>query len=101
MAQSSRVALILGSGPNVGAHVAERFNAAGYEVAVVSRSGKHPDPKTVALTIKADLVDPAAVREAFEEVRAKLGEPNVVIYNGQILFCLDDRDPEFVAINFP
>lgn len=83
MAPPSRVALILGSGPNVGSHVARRFAADGYKVAVVSRSGKHPDPSTVALTIVADLVDPTAVRNAFEEVRAKLGEPSVVNYNGK------------------
>lgn len=83
MAQSDRVALILGSGPNVGSHVAQHFASAGYKVAVVSRSGKHPDPNTVALTIVADLVDPIAVRNAFEEVRAKLGEPSVINYNGK------------------
>lgn len=83
MAQSGRVALILGSGPNVGSHVAQRFAAAGYKVAVVSRSGKHPDPSTVGLTIVADLVDPTAVQNAFEKVRAKLGEPSVVNYNGR------------------
>ena len=87
MAQSSRVALILGSGPNVGSHVAERFAAAGYKVAVVSRSGKHPDPSTVALSIVADLVDPMAVRKVFAEVRAQLGEPSVVNYNGKDLSC--------------
>lgn len=63
--------------------MARRFAAAGDKVAVVSRSGKHPDPSTVALTIVADLVDPTAVRNAFEEVRAKLGEPSVVNYNGK------------------
>ena len=83
MAQSGRVALILGSGPNVGSHVAQQFASAGYKVAVVSRSGKHPDPDTVDLTVVADLVDPNAVRHAFEEVRAKLGEPSVVNYNGR------------------
>lgn len=83
MAQSDRVALILGSGPNVGSHVAQHFASAGYKVAVVSRSGKHPDPNLVDLTIVADLVDPTAVRNAFEEARAKLGEPSVVNYNGK------------------
>lgn len=83
MAQSNRVALILGSGPNVGAHVAQRFAADGYKVAVVSRSGKYPDPSAIALTIIADLVDHRAVQSAFEEVRAKLGEPSVVSYNGK------------------
>ena len=83
MAPSGRVALILGSGPNVGSHVAQGFASAGYKVAVVSRSGKHPDPNTVALNIVADLVDPTAVRNAFEDVRAKLGEPSVVNYNSK------------------
>jgi hypothetical protein len=36
----------------------------------------------VDLTIKADLEDPSVVKAIFDKVKAKLGVPNVVVYNG-------------------
>lgn len=87
MATTARVVILFGSGPNVGAHVAQKFASAGYKVAIVSRSGKHPKPSTVSLSITADLLDPNTVPEVFEEVRTKLGEPSLVIYNGMSRHC--------------
>ena len=85
MAVSSRVLMVLGAGPNVGTKVAERFTSAGYKVAVVSRSGKSVPPSIAALSVAADLTDPLGVRSTFEQVREKLGEPSVVVYNGNSL----------------
>jgi NAD(P)-dependent dehydrogenase (short-subunit alcohol dehydrogenase family) len=82
MAASSRVVFVLGAGPNVGSKVAERFTSAGYKVAVASRSGKTVPSSTAALSIATDLTDPEKVNSTFEEVRKKLGEPSVVVYNG-------------------
>jgi NAD(P)-dependent dehydrogenase (short-subunit alcohol dehydrogenase family) len=82
MAASLRVAIVLGAGPNVGTKVAERFTSAGYKVAVVSRSGKSVPSSTAALSIAADLAAPEKVHSTFKEVREKLGEPSVVVYNG-------------------
>lgn len=82
MASSSRVAIVFGVGANVGAKVAQRFTTDGYKVATVSRSGKGIDASSVALSINADLTDPKVVHGVFEEVRSKLGEPIVVVYNG-------------------
>ncbi len=82
MAVSSRVVAILGAGPNVGNKVAERFTAAGYKVAVVSRSGKSIPTTIAALSLSADFKNPKIVHGVFEEVRKKLGEPSVVVYNG-------------------
>ncbi len=82
MAVSSRVVAILGAGPNVGNKVAERFTAAGYKVAVLSRSGKSIPTTIAALSLSADFKNPKIVHGIFEEVRKKLGEPSVVVYNG-------------------
>lgn len=82
MAVSSRVVAILGAGPNVGNKVAERFTAAGYKVAVISRSGKSIPTTIAALSLIADFTNPKTVHGVFEEVREKLGEPSVVVYNG-------------------
>jgi len=85
---ASRVAIVLGAGPNIGTKVAERFTSAAYKVAVVSRSGKSVPPSTAALSIAADLTDPDKVHSIFEEVRKKLGEPSVVVYNGKFMIIL-------------
>lgn len=85
MASSPLVAVVLGAGSNVGAKVAQQLGSDGYKVATVSRSGKGGESNNVALSIAADLVDPSAVSGIFEEVRTKLGEPSVVVYNGRRL----------------
>lgn len=99
MAQSSRIVLLLGSGPNLGAHISRKFISAGYQVAAVSRSGKHPEPDTISLTVKANLAEPKNVNRIFEEVRAKLGEPSVVVYNGTDRFLARRMYPRPLCIN--
>ena len=87
MASFSRVATIFGAGANVGAKVAQQFTSNGYKVAAVSRSGKGLDASSAALSITANLTDPKAIHGVFEEVRSKLGEPSVVVYNGMKSCC--------------
>lgn len=77
----AKVAVVLGAGPNIGTKVAEKFTSSGYEVAVVSRSGKSVPSSTAALSIAADFTHPETIHGVFEEVRSKLGEPSVVVYN--------------------
>ncbi|KAK2029313.1 short-chain dehydrogenase/reductase SDR [Colletotrichum zoysiae] len=81
------VVLILGAGKNIGAGVAAHFSAAGYSVALVARGFPAPspstDPETGHLLIRADLADPAQVRDAFAQARQHFGgaPPRVVVYN--------------------
>jgi NAD(P)-dependent dehydrogenase (short-subunit alcohol dehydrogenase family) len=77
MAQN--IILVLGAGPNVGLHVAKYFGEKGFKTAAVSTEEVR---NTVDLTIKADLEDPSVVKAIFDEVKATLGVPNVIIYNG-------------------
>jgi NAD(P)-dependent dehydrogenase (short-subunit alcohol dehydrogenase family) len=86
MAQN--IILVLGAGPNVGLHVAKYFGQKSFKTAAVSRNPTEELRNTVDLTIKADLEDPAVVKNIFDEVRAKLGVPNVVVYNGKSRFHL-------------
>jgi NAD(P)-dependent dehydrogenase (short-subunit alcohol dehydrogenase family) len=83
---SKPVALILGSGPRVGAAVAKQFASTGYLVAIASRkatSGKSADGY---LSIQADLSDPSSVPAIFEAVKAEFqSPPNIVVYNAAAL----------------
>lgn len=85
MASISPVILILGSGPNIGQHVARAFAAKGYKVALVSRSLKEEDSNTDQVHISADLSDPRSVKGIFSKVEASLGLPSVVVYNSKYI----------------
>ncbi|KAI1505801.1 putative short chain type dehydrogenase [Biscogniauxia marginata] len=70
--------LILGAGPNIGQATAETFAAAGFQVAVASRSPKL-DPKFRHFVFDAS--NPETVPALFEQVSSAVGVPSVVIYN--------------------
>ncbi|KAL7931539.1 NAD(P)-binding protein [Trichoderma chlorosporum] len=82
---ASKVVLIFGYGPRIGAAVARAFSDRGYKVAVVCRSKTLDDTAKDYLSIKADLSDAHNVEGVFAEVREKLGTPSVVVYNAFIL----------------
>ena len=80
---TSQIVLILGSGPNVGQHVARAFAAKGYKIALASRKLKEEDNTAEQVNISSDLSDPKSVAEVFSRVKALWGVPSVVIYNGK------------------
>lgn len=79
----SPIILILGSGANVGQHVARAFAAKSYKVALASRRQKEDSNNADEATFSSDLSDPAAVVNLFAKVEATLGIPSVVVYNGK------------------
>lgn len=83
MAATSPIILILGAGSRTGHHVAQTFAAKGYRIALVSRRQKEEDSNADQLNISSNLSDPDSVIKAFSQVRAVLGHPSVVIYNGR------------------
>ncbi|CAL5871784.1 uncharacterized protein PFLUO_LOCUS6037 [Penicillium psychrofluorescens] len=93
MASTSPVILILGSGPNVGQHVARAFAAKGYKVALASRSLKEEDSNADQIHISADLSDPHSVKGIFSKVKASLGLPSVVVYNAAAVTPNNPEDP--------
>lgn len=90
--KSSKILLVLGSGPNIGRSVAQRFKDAGYKVAVVSRSAAHGETTPEGfLTLHADLSKPSAIPTIFEAVYSQLGgHPTTIVYNAAALTTPDD-----------
>ena len=79
-----RTALIVGAGSGISASVARGLAAAGLKVGLAARNIDKLAPlaaETKAERFAVDAVDPAAVAHLFEAVDAKLGAPDVVLYN--------------------
>jgi len=79
-----RTALIVGVGPGISASVARALAAAGLKVGLAARN--IDKLSTLAAEIGAerfavDATDPAAVAHLFEAADARIGEPDVVLYN--------------------
>lgn len=79
---SKPVALILGSGPRVGAAVAKKFANAGYFVAIASRKATGAQTAEGYLSVKADMSNPSSIPAVFDLVKAEFqSAPSVVVYN--------------------
>jgi NAD(P)-dependent dehydrogenase (short-subunit alcohol dehydrogenase family) len=79
-----RTALIVGAGPGISASLARLFARHGLQVGLVGRNIQKLEPlaaATGALTFAADAADPSAIAEVFDQVDARLGSPDVVVYN--------------------
>lgn len=90
---STSIVLILGSGPRVGASIAEKFSSNGYKVAVASRKGTGSKTAEGYLSLKADFTKPDSIPALFDAVKAEFhAAPNVVIYNAGALSIPSDKD---------
>ncbi len=77
-------ALIVGVGPGISASVARALTAAGVKVGLAARNVEKLAPLAAeigATTFSADAADPDAVAKLFEEAEAKIGSPDLVVYN--------------------
>ncbi len=79
---SSKVILVLGAGPNVGLSIVKHFSENGYKTTAVSRNPTAELSKIADLALSADFSKPESIKLIFDEVKSKLGVPNVVVYNG-------------------
>ncbi|MCJ1403543.1 hypothetical protein MMC11_006766 [Xylographa trunciseda] len=96
---SAPVVFILGAGPNVGTSVATKFASEGWKVAAASRSPKDEIKKIAHHVMAADFSEPEKISTLFAEVEAKLGTPNVVIYNAYSLaFSPDGSNPFSISV---
>jgi len=90
MSTTSPIILILGAGPRIGTSIAEAFAAKGYKVALTSRKASEANNTANEIHIQSDFADPGNVVNAFSQVKASLGIPSVVVYNG-VYRCPEPR----------
>lgn len=88
-----KIAFVTGASRGIGAAIAERLAQAGYHLAINSRSqdtllqkaealsGTYP---IVCLALPGDVGEEAFVREAFEEIRSRLGPVELLVNNAGI-----------------
>lgn len=85
----SKVCVVVGVGPGLGASAARRFAREGFDVALVARRKEVLEPVAAeveaagrrALAVPSDASDPAAVQRAYAEIERGLGVPSVLVYN--------------------
>jgi NAD(P)-dependent dehydrogenase (short-subunit alcohol dehydrogenase family) len=97
-----KTALIVGAGPGLSASLARRFARSGIKVALAARN----PAKLAALCSEinagahaCDVTQAAEVARLFEDVRAQVGAPDVVVYNasGRVRGPFIELDPAAVA----
>lgn len=98
---SYRTALIVGAGSGISASVARRLAAAGLKVGLAARNVDKLAPlaaETGAATFAADATNPEEVARLFEESEARLGTPDVVLYNAsaRVRGPITELDPDEV-----
>jgi NAD(P)-dependent dehydrogenase (short-subunit alcohol dehydrogenase family) len=77
-------ALIVGAGPGISASVARSLRSAGLTVGLAARNAEKLASLAAeigAVAFAADAADPDAVARLFDEADAKIGVPDVVVYN--------------------
>ena len=111
---SSRIALVTGASRGIGRAIAVALARHDHAVAINYRSGTDEAKETLAaveeagaegIVVQADVTDPAAVKEMFQEVEERLGPVSVLINNagirrdGRALRMTDDAWDSVIATN--
>jgi len=97
-----RTALIVGAGSGISASVARGLAAAGVKLGLAARNVEKLAPLAAEIgaeTFAADASAASAVARLFEEADARLGEPDIVVYNASARAPgpLAELDPDAVA----
>ncbi len=85
----TKLAVVVGVGPGLGTAIARRFAREGFTVALMARSesalaAAEASVRTdggAVFSIPVDATNADAVRDAFQKLRARAGEPEVLVYN--------------------
>src|ERR1700736_5555662 len=96
-----RTALIIGAGVGISASLARAFSREGLKVGLVARDSSKLEKlagETGASVFSADASQPAAVAQLFTDVDARLGEPDVMVYNAssRVQGSVAEIDPAMV-----
>lgn len=90
---AEKVCVVVGAGPGVGLAVARRFGQAGFKLALLSRNtenltGSLAEMQAAGMeaeSFAADSGNLASLPAVFQQVRASLGQPSVLVYNVAVL----------------
>src|ERR1700730_7815571 len=77
-------ALIVGAGPGISASLARRLAGFGVKIALAARNIQKLDAliqATGAEGFAADAANPESVANLFAQVKKRIGEPEIVVYN--------------------
>ncbi len=94
---SGQVCAIIGYGPGLGTAYAKTFSDAGYELALLSRSGAEFDPDGgTAKSYVTDAGDPETLQSTLAQAENELGPIDVLIYNADLAMfgTVDDLDEQ-------
>jgi NAD(P)-dependent dehydrogenase (short-subunit alcohol dehydrogenase family) len=100
------LALITGIGPGTGRALSERFAAAGYRLALLSRNAERLQAVAGRLAgaeaFVCDVADEQALAATLDAVKAAMGTPKIVVHNavGGAFGNFLEIDPEVLAANF-
>jgi NAD(P)-dependent dehydrogenase (short-subunit alcohol dehydrogenase family) len=101
MANQKEIALIVGVGKGLSASLARLFAREGMTVALAARNADKIAPlaqEIGALTVGCDASDPGEVGRLFDTLKAKVGDPTLVVFNAGMRGRgpIADLDPESV-----
>lgn len=96
-----RNALIIGAGSGISGSLTRLLRSAGLPVVIAARNIDKLAPlvdETGAIALQVDASDPVGVARLFEETDARIGSPEVVVYNasGRVRGPISDLDPKEV-----
>lgn len=88
-AKLAKVCAVVGVGPGLGQALCRRFAQEGFEIAMLARKTEGleelkrtlADEGVTAYAFGADAGDSESLRLAFDDIRARMGAPEVLVYN--------------------
>jgi short-subunit dehydrogenase len=89
---NKKLIVVVGAGPGVGNHVAKKFGIHNLRVVLVSRNQDSLDQYVQGLSsegieaysVAADASSPASLTEAFDQIKKKYGNTDVLVYNAAV-----------------
>ena len=109
---TSRLLVVVGSGPGVGSTTASLFASKGFNIALISRNAErlkedvtkvyNANRKIECNTFAADVADSGALRKTLNQIHETMGAPEVVLFNTARIAptTIGETDPSEVAQDF-